>query len=86
MKFLKSVVTFMFIISFIFVSAQERRSSIIADNAKVEQAGSGFAFTEGPAVASDGRVYFTDQPNDKIYLWDEKKGVISNFVSSHFGN
>lgn len=75
MKFLKSVVTFMFIISFIFVSAQERRSSIIADNAKVEQAGSGFAFTEGPAVATDGRVYFTDQPNDRIHIWDEKKGV-----------
>ena len=52
-----------------------RRSSIIADNAKVEQAGSGFAFTEGPAVATDGRVYFTDQPNDRIHIWDEKKGV-----------
>ena len=75
MKFLKYVVAFMFIISFVFVSAQERKSSIIADKAKIEQAGSGFAFTEGPAVASDGRVYFTDQPNDKIYIWDEKKGV-----------
>lgn len=75
MRFLKSAVTFMFIISFVFVSAQERKSSIVADKAKIEQAGSGFAFTEGPAVASDGRVYFTDQPNDKIYLWDEKKGV-----------
>lgn len=75
MRFLKSAVTFMFIISFVFVSAQERKSSIIADNAKVEQAGSGFAFTEGPAVATDGRVYFTDQPNDRIHIWDEKKGV-----------
>ena len=75
MKFLKYVVAFMFIISFVFVSAQERKSSIIADKAKIEQAGSGFAFTEGPAVASDGRVYFTDQPNDKIYIWDEKKGI-----------
>ena len=28
----------------------------------------GFGFTEGPAVAKDGRVYFTDQPNDRIYI------------------
>jgi len=47
----------------------------ISGNAKVEKAGSGFAFTEGPAVAADGRVYFTDQPNDRIYVWDEKNGI-----------
>ena len=47
----------------------------ITGNAKVEKAGGGFAFTEGPAVAADGRVYFTDQPNDRIYVWDEKKGI-----------
>ena len=51
------------------------KSGIIAKNAGVEKAGDGFTFTEGPAVAPDGRVYFTDQPNDKIYIWDEKKGV-----------
>lgn len=64
------------LISFIFMaSAQERKSSIIADKATIEQAGSGFLFTEGPAVDVNGRVYFTDQPNDRIHIWDEKEGI-----------
>ena len=57
------------------LSAQMNKSSIIAKDAVIEQVGSGFAFTEGPTVASDGRVFFTDQPNDRIHIWDEKKGV-----------
>lgn len=28
-----------------------------------------FSFTEGPAADSEGNVYFTDQPNDKIWVW-----------------
>ncbi len=28
-----------------------------------------FAFTEGPAVDSEGNVYFTDQPNNRIWIW-----------------
>jgi gluconolactonase len=40
-----------------------------------EKAGSGYSFTEGCSVAKDGRVYFTDQPNDRIYVWDEKSGI-----------
>jgi len=41
----------------------------------VLKAGSGYIFTEGPAVAPDGKVYFTDQPNDRIHVWDEKSGI-----------
>ncbi len=63
-----------FISSVLSASAQ-KNSGIIAKNAVVEKAGDGFTFTEGPAVAPDGRVYFTDQPNDKIFIWDEKKGI-----------
>ena len=75
MKFLKLVVSLIFITSFLLASAQERKSSIIADKATIEQAGSGFLFTEGPAVDVNGRVYFTDQPNDRIHIWDEKDGI-----------
>jgi gluconolactonase len=42
---------------------------------QLQQAGSGYAFTEGPSVDHDGRVFFTDQPNDMIYVWDEKSGI-----------
>ncbi len=48
---------------------------IIAKGATVVKADSGFAFTEGPACDPDGRIYFTDQPNDKIYIWDEDSGT-----------
>ncbi|WP_308992890.1 SMP-30/gluconolactonase/LRE family protein [Mariniflexile litorale] len=48
---------------------------LIKKRAQVEMAGTGFLFTEGPAVANNGNVYFTDQPNDKIHIWDEKKGI-----------
>jgi gluconolactonase len=40
----------------------------------------GFGFTEGPAVDKNGNVFFTDQPNDKIYRWDASSGAISTFL------
>ena len=52
-----------------------QKNNIVAKNAEIKKAGTGYAFTEGPAVAKDGKVYFTDQPNDRIYVWDEKKGL-----------
>jgi len=42
---------------------------IIAPGAKVEKLADGFNFTEGPAVDKEGNVYFTDQPNDRIWKW-----------------
>ncbi len=50
-------------------------TQIIAPGAQVEKVKGDFAFTEGPAVAKDGKVYFTDQPNDRIYVWDENQGI-----------
>src|SRR6188508_589889 len=41
---------------------------------------SGFSFTEGPAVDKNGNVFFTDQPNDKIYKWDVSTGAIVPFL------
>jgi len=41
----------------------------------------GFSFTEGPAVDRSGNVFFTDQPNDKIYRWDAATGTISTFLT-----
>ena len=42
--------------------------------------GTGFSFTEGPAVDKHGNVFFTDQPNDQIYRWDAGTGQISLFL------
>jgi gluconolactonase len=41
----------------------------------------GFGFTEGPAVDKAGNVFFTDQPNDKIYRWDAATGAITTFLT-----
>lgn len=75
MKKLNLIILFAFAVSAILAFCPAQKENIIAKNAKVEMAGSGFSFTEGPAVAPDGRVYFTDQPNDRIHIWDEKKGI-----------
>lgn len=48
---------------------------LVAKGAKPDKAGTGYTFTEGSSVAPDGRVYFTDQPNDRIFIWDEKEGI-----------
>jgi gluconolactonase len=42
---------------------------IIAPGATVRKVAEGFSFTEGPAVDKEGNVYFTDQPNDRIWRW-----------------
>lgn len=56
-----------------------QNTDLIAKDAKVIKAGGGYTFTEGPAVAPDGRVFFTDQPNDKIDVWSEN-GKITTFM------
>ncbi|WP_432708043.1 SMP-30/gluconolactonase/LRE family protein [Pedobacter sp.] len=38
-----------------------------------------FSFTEGPAVNKKGDIYFTDQPNDKIWIYDTE-GQLSVFM------
>jgi gluconolactonase len=41
----------------------------------------GFGFTEGPAADRHGNVFFTDQPNDRIYRWDAGTGKITLFLA-----
>lgn len=40
-----------------------------------------FSFTEGPAVDKDGNVFFTDQPNNKIWKYSTE-GTLSVFMDS----
>lgn len=52
---------------------------IVAPGAQLQKVSSGYGFTEGPACDSHGDVYFTDQPNDRIYLWHAVTGKITLF-------
>lgn len=45
------------------------QSPVVADGATLQLISSQFAFTEGPAADKKGNVYFTDQPNDKIWKY-----------------
>src|SRR5690348_6985357 len=51
-----------------------------SQHGKLTTFGTGFGFTEGPAVDRHGNVYFTDQPNDRIYRWDAGTGKITLFL------
>jgi len=60
------------------VSCSGFRSSVIAPGAKVEKLCGGFKFTEGPAADTDGNIYFTDIPNNRIHKWS-LEGKLSTF-------
>lgn len=65
------------LLSAFYCKSQENQ--LFNKDSKVNKVGGGYAFTEGPSVAPDGRVFFTDQPNDKIDVWNEG-GTISTFM------
>ncbi|OQP53406.1 gluconolactonase [Niastella yeongjuensis] len=65
-------------------NAQNNRSSdtsIIADGAAPRLISRQFSFTEGPATDSKGNIYFTDQPNNKIWKYSID-GNLSVFLDS----
>jgi len=52
---------------------------VVGPGATVKEVAKQFAFTEGPAVNKQGDIYFTDQPNDKIWKYDVN-GKLSLFM------
>ena len=58
----------------------QKTSPVIADGAQLHLVSNQFKFTEGPATDKEGNVFFTDQPNDKIWKYDTS-GALSVFLS-----
>jgi gluconolactonase len=56
-------------------------SGVLAPGAKLVLLAETFSFTEGPAADAKGNVFFTDQPNNKIYKWSTD-GKLSVFHDS----
>ncbi|MBX3239530.1 MAG: SMP-30/gluconolactonase/LRE family protein [Chitinophagaceae bacterium] len=54
---------------------------IIAPGATLKEIGNQFSFTEGPAADKKGNVFFTDQPNNKIWKYDVK-GKLELFMNN----
>ena len=50
-------------------SAKTKERTLIIKGAKPEKLAGDFKFTEGPACDSEGNIFFTDQPNNRIMKW-----------------
>ena len=57
-----------------------KSQAIVNNGAEIQLVSDKFSFTEGPAADSFGNVYFTDQPNDKIYFWNWKTNKVEEFL------
>ncbi|AXE17906.1 SMP-30/gluconolactonase/LRE family protein [Runella rosea] len=52
---------------------------LVAEGATIQLVSEQFAFTEGPTVDKKGNIFFTDQPNDKIWKYGTD-GKLSVFM------
>lgn len=70
-----------FITHFVFSGAfmTQAQTDLFAPGATPQLISSQFSFTEGPAVDKNGDIYFTDQPNDRIWKYDTE-GKLTLFM------
>lgn len=66
-------------INFIVKDEMIQQDSLVAPGATPQLISSQFSFTEGPAVDKEGNIFFTDQPNDKIWKYGTD-GKLSVFL------
>jgi gluconolactonase len=55
-------------------------NEIVAEGEAPVRLADSYSFTEGPATDARGNVYFTDQPNNRIYRWGCESGEITLFT------
>ena len=60
--------------------AQGQSKDIVAEGETPVRVSDSYSFTEGPAADAKGNVFFTDQPNNRIYRWDCETGKITLFT------
>ena len=60
-------------------NVQQNQDSVVAKGAVLKKISDQFSFTEGASVDKRGNVFFTDQPNDKIWKYDTE-GKLSVFL------
>ncbi len=64
----------------VLLNAQVNTSPILFDQGDLKLVASHFSFTEGCSVNKNGDVFFTDQPNDKIWKYNAQDGQLSIFL------
>lgn len=60
-------------------NVEQKQDSVVAKGAVLKKVSDQFSFTEGASVDKKGNVFFTDQPNDKIWKYDTD-GKLSVFL------
>ena len=74
---------------------RKQEDSLVARGATLQKISSQFSFTEGASVDKKGNIFFTDQPNDKIWKYDvdgklsvflDKTGRSNGTYFDHKGN
>ena len=68
-------------VTLLAVHANAQTRPLFDTTAKAQLIAKQFKFTEGPAVDKQGNIFFTDQPNNKIWKYDIK-GKLSVFLDS----
>ena len=67
-------------------SRQTYSGRICDENAEIKKLADGFKFTEGPALGPDGRVYFSDIPNNRINVFDPATQELSSYREESGGS
>lgn len=77
---MKKTTTCILVLILFVLNGFAQQSKIIAKGAMLTKLSGEYAFTEGPASDAKGNVFFTDQPNDKIYKWSASDNSISIYM------
>jgi len=84
---MRKLITLVFLFAITNCQAQTKEndtpkvSPVIADGATLQLISNRFSFTEGPATNKEGDVFFTDQPNNRIWKYDTE-GKLSVFMEN----
>ena len=57
------------ILALLIMTSHRSFAQVVAPDASLQLVADGFAFTEGPAADQNGNVFFTDQPNNRIWRY-----------------
>jgi gluconolactonase len=76
---MKAALFFFFVLPGFVVVPLTFAESVIAPDVKLQKLASDFLFTEGPTCDTNGDVFFTDQPNNRIMEWSVD-GKLSTFM------
>lgn len=75
MRFIESMSILLLIICLPASAQDAGLAKLIKKGALLEKLADGFQFTEGPSSDSKGNVFFTDQPNNRIMIWNNRSGI-----------